>query len=103
MVYLCNDLLNIIFSFVQRPPTNTMIKYVIEDCYENDYDPYADLYNHDGELHWYDDFCFQYSFVEWYFLYRKNYICNFKKNEKYKHTPKIILVGYEKKSDLFIK
>lgn len=96
MVYLCDDLLNIIFSFVQRPPTNKMIKYVIEDCYENDYDPYT------AET-WYEDFCFQYSFIEWYFLYRKNYICNCKKNEKYKHTPKIILVGYEKKNNLLVK
>ena len=43
------------------------MKYVIEDCYKEDYDPYTEEYLH-------DNYCFEYSFVEWYFLYRKNRI-----------------------------
>jgi hypothetical protein len=40
MIYLPNELINIILSFVERPQHSKIIKYVI-DCYEEDYDPYT--------------------------------------------------------------
>ena len=92
MIILPDEIINIIFSFVPRQLINKIMKYVIEDCYEEDYDPY----DYDAE-YWYNNFCFEYSFIEWYFLYRKNYIYKRKRNVKYKHMPSIILVGYDKK------
>lgn len=89
MVYLPPEILNIIFSYVQRPLTNKLIKYIIEDCYEEDYDPYTAEYLH-------DNYCFEYTFKEWYFLYRKNHILKRKKNAKYKHTPYPTYVGSDK-------
>lgn len=86
MVNFPNEIINLIFSFVERPATNKLMNYVIEDCYKEDYCP------HTAE-DWYDNFCFQYSFKEWYFLYRKYCVYNNNKNTKYKHTPQIILVG----------
>jgi hypothetical protein len=88
-IQLPNEILNLIFSFIQRPLTNKIMKYVIEDCYEEDYDPYTAEY-------WYENYCFEYSFKEWYFLYRKNYIYKRKKNAKYKHMLSIIPVGADK-------
>ena len=79
------EIINYILSFVERPATNKIIKYVINDCYMEDYDPY---YAED----WRDNFCYQYSFQEWYFLYRKSYKKNNK--HKYKHTPKISLYAF---------
>ena len=61
---------------------HNIIKYVINDCSKEDYDRYT-------AEDYYDNYCFQYTFSEWYFLYRKKE----KINSKYKHTPKIILVG----------
>ena len=89
MLYLPNEIINIILSFVERPQHSKIIKYVIEDCYKEDYDPYTAEY-------WYDNYCFEYIFVEWYFLYRKNHIYYRVKNPKYTHTPEIILVGGNK-------
>ena len=87
MVYLPNEILNIIFSFVQRPKTNKLMKYIIEECYEEDYDPYY-------SESYYDDYRYQYTFKEWYFLYRKWWIL---KNKKiYKHTPWPTYVGTDK-------
>jgi len=86
MANLPNGIINLIFSFVERPATNKLMNYVIEDCYKEDYCPHTAEY-------WYDNFCFQYSFKEWYFLYRKYCVYNNNKNAKYKYTPPIILVG----------
>ena len=61
---------------------HNIMKYVINDYYKEDYDRYT-------AEDYYDNYCFQYTFSEWYFLYRKKE----KKTSKYKHTPKIILVG----------
>jgi len=82
MMYLPMELINKIMSFVERPKCVKIMKYVINDGYKEDYDRYT-------AEDYYDNYCFQYTFSEWYFLYRKNE----KKNSKYKHTPKIILVG----------
>jgi hypothetical protein len=88
MTYLPNELINLILSFVERPQHSKLMKYIIEDCYEEDYDPYtAEYYN--------DNFSFEYTFVEWYFLYRKNRIYKGKKNPKYKHTPSKLLIGID--------
>jgi hypothetical protein len=56
MVYLPNEILDIIFSFVPRPQTNKLMKYIIEECYEEDYDPY--YYETI-----YDDYHYQYTFT----------------------------------------
>ena len=87
MVYIPVEILNIIFSYVVRPQTNKLMKYVINDCYEEDYDPY-----YTETL--YDNYCFNYTFKEWYFLYRKWWVQ--KRLKKYKHTPSKILVGTDK-------
>ncbi len=98
MVYFPNEILNIIFSYTERPKQAKKMKYLIEDCYKNDYNPYI-------AENWYDNYCFEYTFYEWYFLlYRiqarlggalKRH--KIKKNiYKYKHTPEIILVGHDK-------
>lgn len=87
MVYLHQHILNIIFSYVPRPITNKLMKYVIYDCYEEDYDPYyAETY--------YDNYCHDYTFKEWYFLYRKWWVIN--KRKIYKHTPYPTYVGADK-------
>lgn len=90
MVYLPPEILNIIFSYVPRPPTNKLIKYLINDCYEEDYDPYY------SET-WYDNYCYNYTFKEWYFLYRKWLVINIhNKKRVYKHTPYPTYVGTDK-------
>lgn len=86
MVYLPQDIINTIISFVERPQTNKIIKYVIKECYEEDYDPYyAETL--------YDNYCFEYSFKEWYFLYRKLWVTNLYKHNSYKHTPYPLYIG----------
>jgi len=54
-----------IFYFVKSSLfiTEKIIKYLIEDYYEEDYNPYI-------AENWQDNYCFQYSFTEWYYLYR---------------------------------
>ena len=87
MINLPNEIINMIFSFVPRPQTNKLMKYVIENCFEEDYDPYY-------YKNIYDDYRYQYSFKEWYFLYRKWYI--FKEKNKYWHTPYPTFIGTDK-------
>ena len=61
------------------------IKYLINDCYKEDYDPfYAES--------WYSNYCFEYTFSEWYFLYRKHKIQEKGKGKKYKHTPDKLII-----------
>jgi hypothetical protein len=46
---------------------NDYIKYLFEDCYQEDYNPfYAES--------WCDNYCYDYTFSEWYFLLRKRLI-----------------------------
>ena len=61
------------------------IKYLIIDCYEEDYDAYY------AET-WRDNYCYDYTFKEWYFLYRRKMKLN-----NYKHTPAKLIIG----SDIF--
>jgi hypothetical protein len=64
------------------------LKYLINDCYEEDYNPfYAES--------WYSNYCFEYTFSEWYFLYRKYKIQ--KIGKKYKHTPDKLNIGFYKR------
>ena len=59
---------------------NHFMKYLIHDCYEEDYDPlFAEF--------WYDNYCYTFSFCEWYFLYRKKFV------SKYNLTPSKLYVG----------
>lgn len=71
---------------------NVYMKYLIKECYEEDYDPvYAET--------WLDNYCFEYTFVEWYFLYRvKMRLCV----PCYKHTSDRLMVGWVNKIDSLI-
>jgi hypothetical protein len=97
MVYLPNEIINIILSYVERPKCSKMIKYLIEDCYEEDYNPYT-------AENWQDNYCFYFSFNEWYYLYRIQERLGgiFKRHKitkntyKYKHTPETLLIGHDK-------
>lgn len=69
------------------------INYLFEDCYLEDYNPfYAES--------WRDNYCYDYTFSEWYFLYRKRLNYNYSKIgtkiNKYRHTPikLIIRISY---------
>jgi len=89
MPYLPNEIVNIILSYVKRPQSAKMIKYLIEECYEEDYNPYtAECYS--------DNYCYKYSFQAWYFLYRYHYKLGGKKGKKFKYTPEILLIGSER-------
>ena len=62
---------------------NHFMKYLIHDCYEEDYDPlFAEF--------WYDNYCYTFSFCEWYFLFRKKLA---RQTNKYKLTPSKLFVG----------
>jgi hypothetical protein len=45
-------------------PIAKYIKYLYNDCYEEDYDAFWSEYH-------YDNYSYHYSFLEWYFLYRR--------------------------------
>jgi len=64
------------------------MKYLIQDCYEEDYNPY------DYEtIH--DEYTYRYTFTEWYFHYRKLWKLNVTKVNKYKLTPDHLIVGID--------
>ena len=68
---------------------NNYINYLFEDCYLEDHNPfYAEG--------WYDNYCYDYTFTEWYFLLRKRLNYNSSKIvtkiNKYKHTPAEIII-----------
>jgi len=96
-LYFPNEILNIIFSYVERPKHANMILNVIKNGYKEDYNPFtAEQFT--------DNYCFQYHFSEWYYLYRIqtklggiNTKHNIKKNNQlYKHTPNLLLIGINK-------
>jgi len=93
MVYLPNEIVNKIISYVKRPKHAKMMKYLIEDCYEEDYDPYT-------AENWLDNYYFHYSFQEWYYLYRYHFKLGGKRRKFYKkefkYTPEILLIGHER-------
>ena len=55
------------------------IKYLTQECYEEDYDPYY------AET-WIDNYCYEYTFVEWYFLYRRKMKFSY-------YTPMKLIIG----------
>jgi hypothetical protein len=63
-------------------PFTFYLKYLIHECYEEDYDPYY------AET-WLDNYCYEYTFAEWYFLYRRKIKLN-----DYKHTPTKLKIGF---------
>jgi hypothetical protein len=71
----------IITYIILMHPIAFYIKYLIEECYEEDYDPYY-------AENWLDNYCYTYTFVEWYFFYRRK--TQFK---CYKHTPTKLIIG----------
>lgn len=93
MRYLPDEIINIILSYVERPKTAKLIKYLIEECYYEDYNPYV-------AEHYGDNYCFNYSFQEWYFLYRYHFKLGGKKgkiySKKFNYTPEILLIGSER-------
>ena len=61
---------------------NSCMNCLIHNCYEEDYDPlFAEF--------WYDNYCYTFSFSEWYFLFRKKLAIK----NKYKLTPSKLFVG----------
>ena len=69
-----------------RNPIASYVNYLITDCYEEDYDPmYAE--------YWHDNFCFQYTFSEWYFIYRKRFQLSKTKKNHYQQTPAKLIIG----------
>ena len=65
------------------------INYLFEYCYLEDYNPfYAEF--------WYENYCYDYTFSEWYFLYRKRNNYNSSKSKtkinKYRHTPTKLVI-----------
>lgn len=96
MVYLPDEIQNIIYSFVERPQTNKIFKYLIYGCYKEDYDPY--YYEYADDMYYYT-----YSFQQWYFKYRiyhqkfMNGVFNNCSNpDKYYHTPFKLSIGHDK-------
>jgi hypothetical protein len=68
------------------------IKYLISDCYEEDYDPFY-------AKNWLDNYKYEYTFAEWYFFYRKRFkLTQFdviNKKVIYRHTPNKLIIGSE--------
>jgi len=63
------------------------MKYLIKECYEEDYDPYY------AET-WRDNYCYEYTFAEWYFLYRKIKLNQSRRQQSnYKYTQFILTIG----------
>ena len=73
-------------------PFTLYINYLINDCYEEDYDSFVAEY-------WFQDYKYKYSFAEWYFLYRKRFkLTQFDLINKkiiYRHTPNKLIIGSE--------
>lgn len=70
------------------------MKYLIEDCYEEDHNPFT------SET-WRDNYCYEYTFSEWYFMYRKRWHhpkkLNIKKEitNKYSHTNEKLIIAVD--------
>lgn len=89
MVHLPNEIVNIIISFMHRPSHVKIVNTLITDYYENDYDPsWLEI--------WRGNYAFEYSFQEWYFMYRKQMKYLFKQKNKYYHTPAKLIIGNER-------
>ena len=65
---------------------HTYMNYLIEDCYNEDYNPY------DYETIR-DEYRFRYTFNEWYFYYRRLWGLKPNKNKKYRLTPNKLIIG----------
>ena len=60
---------------MQINPITIYIKYLFEDCYEEDYNIYD--YENNNDM-----YCNNYTFKEWYFRYRKLWCLNKNKVNK---------------------
>lgn len=67
-------------------PLSIYMKYLINECYEEDHNPF---FLENGK----DHYCHNYTFSEWYFFYRKITHLTIKKQML---TPKKLLIGSEK-------
>lgn len=98
-VSLPNEIINIIMSYIQKPNHCKLLNTMICDYYEKDYDPF-------WFETWRGNYAFEYSFQEWYFMYRNQmkYLFKqkifkqeiFKQKNKYYHTPAQLIIGDER-------
>ena len=80
------EIINIILSFREIHPISKIMNIIIHDSYEEDYNPYYAEY-------FPDNYCFHYSFKEWYFrIIRIKYNKYWNKNKIYHHTPNPLLI-----------
>ena len=70
---------------MQINPISLFIKYLVEDCYEEDYNIYD--YENNNDI-----YCNNYTFIEWYFRYRKLWCLN---KNKYTYTPAKLIIGWD--------
>jgi len=73
---------------MQINSTTIYIKYLFENCYEEDYN----IYDYDNIN---DMYCNNYTFKEWYFRYRKLWCLNKSKVNNYKCTPAKLIIGLD--------
>lgn len=86
MLNLPFEIINLILSFRENHPLSNMINYLIKNFYEKDFNPIIAEY-------WFDNYCYHYSFSQWYFyVIRKRIIHNY---VFYGLTPKILSIGNE--------
>ena len=76
MLYLPNEIINLILSFIGPTKSGKMIKYLIDHKYDRNYNP--SYFNYYSNI-----FIFNYSFYEWYFLVIRY---NFFKDKKKKYN-----------------
>jgi hypothetical protein len=90
MFNLPNEILNIIFSYVERPQTNKIMKYIIEKGFKEDGNPDCQTHIDNNK---------NYTFYNWYFstfifiLFQKTIQnANYKKccKQYYTHMPEAI-------------
>lgn len=65
-------------------------KFLIEECYEEDYNPYT-------AQTWQDNYCYNMTFSKWYFRYRSRIIYDYRRKNKFQyfHTPEQFIIGGE--------
>jgi hypothetical protein len=69
-------------------PIAEYLNYLINYCYDEDYNPYKFEYYTDA-------YKYNYTFNEWYFYYRKIWRLKNTKLDKYKLTPYKLIIGSE--------
>jgi hypothetical protein len=73
---------------MQINPITIYIKYLFEDCYKEDYNIYD--YENNNDI-----YCNNYTFIEWYFRYRKLWCLNKNKVNNHKYTPDKLIIALD--------